>query len=222
MREMFDDVVERYDLVNGLLSLGLDRRWRRAAVRAAAAARGDAVLDLGCGTGELSRALADGSSAVVGLDVSAGMLRAAAAHPATHVRLVQGSAFALPFRDGAFDAIASAFVLRNLSDLPGAFAELARVAAPGGRLAIVDITEPSASVLRRPFDLYFGTAAPALGAVFGKREAYRYLARSLAQLPSPQEVVTLLEEAGFRPAAARPLTGGMVTLFTAARPDAAA
>jgi demethylmenaquinone methyltransferase/2-methoxy-6-polyprenyl-1,4-benzoquinol methylase len=133
------------------------------------------------------------------------------------LRLVEGSAFALPFRDGAFDAAVSGFVLRNLEDLPAAFAELARVVAPGGRIGLVDITEPTRPVLRRLFDAYFGVAAPALGRLAGRRDAYRYLARSLAQLPQPPDVVALLEAAGFRDSEARPLTGGRVTLFTGRR-----
>ena len=131
--------------------------------------------------------------------------------------LVLGSAFVLPFRDGAFAAAASAFVLRNLFDLPTAFRELARVVEPGGRIASVDITEPRSRPIRRLFDGYFGTVAPALGAMVGKRDAYRYLVRSVAQLPPPAEVCAMFERAGFDDARATPLTAGMVTLFTAMR-----
>lgn len=212
---MFDDIVERYDVLNAVLSLGLDRWWRRAAVRAIHPRQGGRVLDLGCGTGDLSHALSD-RARVVGLDVSAGML-AVASRRWHEVQLVRGSAFRLPFRDASFDGAASAFVLRNLNDLPGAFAELARVVTPGGRVALVDITEPRSAMLRIPFDAYLGTVAPFLGGLVGKRSAYRYLVRSLANLPPPAEIAAAMEEAGFAAAATTRLTGGIVTLFTGVR-----
>jgi demethylmenaquinone methyltransferase/2-methoxy-6-polyprenyl-1,4-benzoquinol methylase len=210
---MFDDVVDRYDVLNDVLSLGLDRVWRRAAANAIPA--GGRILDLGCGTGKLGLRLVDRAS-VVGVDVSLEMLRAAR-RGATRLLLVQSSAFALPFADGAFDGAVSGFVLRNLHDLPTAFAELARVLRRGGTVALVDITEPSRPILRRLFDGYFGTAAPALGGLIGRRDAYRYLVHSLAQLPPPPEVRALLAASGFGQVRSRPLTGGMVTLFTAVR-----
>jgi len=213
---MFDDVVERYDLVNGLLSLGLDRLWRRAAARALGETGGGPVLDLGCGTGRLGRLLA-GQRRVIGVDLSHPMLVRARATGGARASLVQGSAFALPFGTSAFSGAVSGFVLRNLRDLPAAFEELARVVRPGAPVALVDITEPRNRTLRRMFDGYFGTLAPALGAAVGKRDAYRYLVGSLAQLPPPLEVVTLLEDAGFEGCEARPLTGGMVTLFSGNR-----
>ncbi len=211
---MFDGLGERYDLLNDLLSLGLDRWWRRKAAQAVRVRPGDRVLDLGCGSGAMGRYLA-GRARVVGLDVSLGML-AQAKRRSPSLRLVQGSAFALPFGDRSFDAAMSGFVLRNLHDLPGAFAELHRVVVPGGSMALVDITEPARPALRRAFDAYFGTVAPVLGALVGKGEEYRYLVRSLAQIPPSATVRRLLEEAGFERCEARPLTGGTVTLFTAA------
>lgn len=213
--DLFDDVVERYDLLNGVLSLGLDRLWRRAAARAVVDAHGP-LLDLGCGTGDLTALLA-ARHAVVGVDVSAGMLARAQRKLRGRAALARASAFSLPFAPGAFAGAASAFVLRNLDDLPSAFAQLARVVRPGGPVALVDITEPPNPLLRRAFDAYFGGMAPALGSLVGKREAYRYLVRSLAQLPPPDRVVAALGNAGFDAVRARPLTGGMVTLFTARR-----
>jgi demethylmenaquinone methyltransferase/2-methoxy-6-polyprenyl-1,4-benzoquinol methylase len=212
---MFDSVARRYDLVNDVLSFGLDRWWRREAIRALGARPGDRVLDVGCGTGRLGELLS-ARCRVIGLDVSAEMLRLAR-KVSVRIRPVQGSAYRLPFRDGSFDRAVSGFVLRNLDDLPAAFHELARVLNAGGSIALVDITEPTRPVLRRLFDGYFRRAAPALGRLAGQAGAYRYLIRSLGQLPPPHAVVEQLNSAGFSTASARPLTGGMVTLFTATR-----
>jgi demethylmenaquinone methyltransferase / 2-methoxy-6-polyprenyl-1,4-benzoquinol methylase len=216
---MFDDIVHRYDLLNGLLSFGLDRRWRRAVVNAIRPQHGDMVLDVGTGTGDLARLVEQRGGRVVGVDLSHEMLVAASAKVGSRVILAEGSVFALPFADRVFTGALSGFVLRNLNDLPSAFAELGRVVRPGGRVALVDITEPRQPLLRRGFDAYFRIAAPAMGRLVGKGAAYRYLARSLAQLPPPEEVLRLLEEAGFDSAAARSLTGGMVTLFTGVRAE---
>ncbi len=216
---MFDGLVERYDLVNDLLSLGLDRWWRRVAAREIEASTepGARVLDLGCGTGRLGALLA-GRARVVGLDVSHAMLARASARARSPAGLVQGSAFRLPFPDASFDAVASGFVLRNLHDLGRAFREMARVMAPEGVLVALDITGPADRRLRRVFDAYFGTVAPAVGGLVGRRAAYRYLVRSLAQLPPPAELCSIIERAGFSAARARPLTWGTATLFTARTP----
>jgi demethylmenaquinone methyltransferase/2-methoxy-6-polyprenyl-1,4-benzoquinol methylase len=213
---MFDAVARRYDLVNDLLSLGLDRWWRREAVRSLGSHPGDRVLDLGTGTGKLGGLLA-ARCTVVGVDVSREMLAMAQRAFNGSVRFVQGSAFALPFRDGAFDAAVSGFVLRNLEDLPLAFTELARVLRPGATVSLIDITEPHRPMFRKLFDAYFRSAAPALGALVGRAGAYHYLVGSLGQIPPPDGIVELFENAGFVRARARPITGGMVTLFTASR-----
>jgi demethylmenaquinone methyltransferase / 2-methoxy-6-polyprenyl-1,4-benzoquinol methylase len=216
IRSMFDGLVERYDLVNDVLSLGLDRWWRRMASAALEAAPGERVLDLGCGTGRLGALLA-ARLRVVGLDLSGAMLAKARQRPIGWLGLVQGSAFRLPFREASFDAAASAFVLRNLNDLPRAFAEVARVVTPGGRVAFLDLTEPSLPSVGRLFDMYFRRAAPALGALVGRREEYRYLVRSLGHLPPSGELCEMLNRSGFVSCMAKPLTGGVVTLFTATR-----
>jgi demethylmenaquinone methyltransferase/2-methoxy-6-polyprenyl-1,4-benzoquinol methylase len=214
---MFDGLAGRYDLVNGMLSMGLDRVWRRATARAGTAQAGDRVLDLGCGTGDLAQALARRGVRVIGVDASAGMVAAAASRDLRGVDLVRGSAFRLPFRDGAFGAVASAFVLRNLADLPRAFRELARVTQPGGSLALADITEPPSPALRRSFDAFFRVAAPALGRMAGHGDEYRYLVRSVAHLPQATDLCAELRRAGFAHVRARPLTGGIVTLFVGSR-----
>jgi demethylmenaquinone methyltransferase / 2-methoxy-6-polyprenyl-1,4-benzoquinol methylase len=220
---MFDQVVDRYDLLNGVLSLGLDRWWRRATIRSAAAGPKDRLLDLGCGTGDLALAVG-GTSRVVGIDVSLPMLLRARQKRAPgnqeFVRFIQASAFHLPFADAAFDVAVSGFVLRNLDDLPAAFAELARVIRPGGRIALVDITGPNHPVARRAFAGYFGTVAPLVGRLTGHGDAYRYLVRSVAHLPPAEELCEWLRRAGFPDARATAMTGGVVTLFRATRDPA--
>jgi len=218
---MFDGLALRYDLLNDILSIGLDRWWRRAAASALHVTAGERLLDLGCGTGRLGMLLAPGHP-VIGLDVSRAMLKEARRRSAGRLRLIQGSAFQLPFRDASFGGAASAFVLRNMNDLHKAFAELARVVAPGGGLALVDITQPSNALVRILFHTYFQAAAPAVGALVGRRSEYTYLVRSLTHLPPPAEMCEMLRLAGFVDCAARPLTGGVVTLFTAIRGRAVA
>ena len=220
---MFDAIVDRYDLLNDLLSFGLDRWWRRAAARSVPSRPGPGgrVLDLGCGTGKLGALLAD-RLRVVGIDVNHAMLSAGRREVRRRggtTMSVQGSAFHLPFRDGTFDSAASAFVLRNLDDLPGAFSELHRVLVPGATIALVDITEPPGRLVRAAFDAYLSTAAPALGALVGRREPYRYLVRSLRHLPEAPALCRQLGEAGFIDCRARRLTGGTATLFTATKRD---
>jgi demethylmenaquinone methyltransferase/2-methoxy-6-polyprenyl-1,4-benzoquinol methylase len=210
---MFDSIVDRYDLVNDVLSLGLDRSWRHALVETVP--NGSPVLDLGCGTGRLTRLLHE-RHVVVGLDVSAEMLRLAH-RDVDGAPLVRGSAFALPFPDGTFAAAASAFVLRNLDDLPAAFAELARVVRAGGRASLLDITPPRNALVRRGFDAYFGLVAPAVGSLVGRRDAYRYLVRSVGHLPPPGEVARFLADAGFARVRWRTLFPGTVTLWVADR-----
>ena len=216
---MFDAVAATggYDRVNTVLSMGQDSLWRRRVerwVRASGALSQEArVLDLGCGTGKLLQRFPAG----VGVDLSLEMLHGARGRR-PDARLVQASATALPFADASFDAAVSAFVLRNLRDLAGAFSELHRVVRPGGAVALVDITGPRSGLLRKGFDAYFGIAAPMVGRlIVGDAEPYRYLAASLAQLPPPRAVAAMLDAAGFDGGHAEPLSGGMVTLWTARR-----
>jgi demethylmenaquinone methyltransferase/2-methoxy-6-polyprenyl-1,4-benzoquinol methylase len=210
---MFDDIVDRYELLSDVLSLGFDRRWRRHAAGAVRQPSGSWVLDVGCGTGALGARLAP-PYRVVGVDLSEAMLRAARER-GRPMGLVQASAFRLPFGDASFAAAVSAFVLRNLHDLPAAFAELARVVRPAGDLSIVDITEPRNRAWRGLFDAYFSVAAPLAGRFSRSPDVYRYLARSLPQLPPPERVGELIEAAGFEAVRHRVLAPGMVTLWTA-------
>ena len=173
------------------------------------------MLDLGTGTGKLASRLPRGVRAV-GLDVSEAMLRRARRRR-PDLRIVHGSAFRLPFRGGSFDAAVSAFVLRNLDDLGTAFAELARVVRPGGRIALVDIKQPSGRARRMLFNGYLGAAAPLLGRLTGRADAYRYLVRSVTTLPPAEEVCAMLSSAGFGSCRSGRLGPGVVTLWTATR-----
>ena len=213
IQDLFDRVAPHYDQLNDILSFGLHRSWRRATLRSLQARPDDVVLDLGCGTGALAAATSMRAT-VVGLDLSVEMLRRARRSAPT-AAFVRGSASRLPFRDATFTAVMSAFVFRNLQDLPGAFAELTRTLRPGGRLAAVDLIEPSGPILRRLFAAYFSTAAPAIGAAVGLRRDYLYLVRSLGQIPKPPEICRMLARAGFLDCRARRLAGGVATLITA-------
>jgi demethylmenaquinone methyltransferase/2-methoxy-6-polyprenyl-1,4-benzoquinol methylase len=193
VEEMFDRIAPRYELVNRVMTLGLDAGWRRRAVRELRLEPGSRVVDIGCGTGDLCRVLERALLDAVGVDMAAGML--AKAH--TSAPLVRADALKLPFRDGAVDGAISGFALRNVVDITACFQEAARVVRRGGRAVFLEVSEPPNPILRRLHALYFHRVVPLIGGLLSDRGAYRYLPRSTAYLPSPEALLALLAEAGF-------------------------
>ncbi|MEX0663577.1 MAG: ubiquinone/menaquinone biosynthesis methyltransferase [Acidimicrobiia bacterium] len=211
---MFDRVAPGYDRMNRVISLGLDRRWRRRAIRALALPSGSHVLDLACGTGDLCEDLADAQHRATGIDLSEGMLAAAR----TAAPLVRGDAEALPFREATFDGVVCGFALRNFVELADVLTACARAVRPGGRFAAVDAAVPSHPVMRFGNALWFRGAVPVLGRLLSRDpEAYRYLPRSTAYLPDPAELVEQLRRAGFTDVERTTMTGGSVQLLTGTR-----
>jgi demethylmenaquinone methyltransferase/2-methoxy-6-polyprenyl-1,4-benzoquinol methylase len=214
VEDMFDRLAPRYDRMNRIISLGLDRGWRRRTVDALGVVPGSRVLDLACGTGDLCRDLATRGHHPIGVDYSAGMLAAAS----IDTPLVRSDGGALAFGDGAFDALTCGFALRNFVDLDAVFAECARVLRPGGRFAAVDATVPSNPIMRAGNAIWFRGAVPLLGRVVAHdAEAYAYLPKSTAYLPSAPELTAKLGAAGFRDVRHAVLTGGSVLLLSGTR-----
>src|SRR3954454_7892839 len=202
VRAMFDAIAPRYDLVNRVMTFRMDVGWRRRAVRSLGLGPGDAVLDLACGTGDLCNDLSATGLQPVGVDLSLGML----AHARTPAPLVQGDVLRLPVRDGSVDGVTCGFALRNFVELPGFFAELARVVRPGGRIALLDVAEPENRVLRAGHAVYFGKVVPRIGGLLSDPAAYRYLPKPVAYLPPPVEMLDQLRSAGFSAVARRLLS----------------
>ena len=216
VEEMFDRVAPRYDRMNRVISLGMDRRWRRQTVDALGLSPASRVLDLACGTGDLCRDLNSVGQAPVGVDVSEGMLKIGAAHCVAP--LVRGDAELLPFRAASFDGLVCGFALRNFVDLARVFTESARVLRSGGRFAALDAAVPENPVLRAGNAVWFRGAVPLLGRVLARNaDAYRYLPKSTAYLPEPDALIALLSDAGFTGVTRRTMTGGSVQLLTATR-----
>ena len=213
VRAMFDAIAPRYDLVNRVMTFGLDQLWRRRTVAALALAPGSVVLDLACGTGDLSRLARRAGYRVVGADLSRGMLAA----NRTGLPLVQTDGGHLPFPDGAFDGAVCGYALRNFTDLSGTLAETARVLRPGGRVAVLEVDAPRSRAWRAGYDLWFQRAVPAIGAALSDRAAYRYLPRSVAYLPPTPVLRQMFAEAGYSAVGCRPLAGGLSQLLVGTR-----
>jgi demethylmenaquinone methyltransferase/2-methoxy-6-polyprenyl-1,4-benzoquinol methylase len=220
VQAMFDRIAPRYDALNRLLTGGLDQRWRRRALGAVGVGPGDLVLDLACGTGDLAEAAAARGARVIGVDFSRGMLRGAR-HRGVAAALAQGDAAALPLPAGAADVAVCGFALRNFTALASVFAELVRVLAPGGRLALLDVDRPRARWLAAAHTLYFDRAVPRIGGWLSDRAAYAYLPRSTAYLPPERELLAMLVRAGFERVAKQRLLLGAAQLVTAVRAESA-
>jgi len=209
---MFDRIAPVYDVMNRVMTAGLDVRWRRLAAASAVRA-GDRVLDAACGTGDLAIAdLKAGAGKVTGLDFSAKMLERARVKNTT-IEWLQGDMLALPFADETFDAATVGFGVRNVDDLELGLSELRRVLRPGGRLAILEITQPRGAL--RPFySLWFDRIVPLLGKVLPGGDAYTYLPASVKRFPTAERLADLLREAGFTDVRFKLMGGSIVALHT--------
>jgi demethylmenaquinone methyltransferase/2-methoxy-6-polyprenyl-1,4-benzoquinol methylase len=215
VRGMFDRIAPVYDLMNRVMTAGLDQRWRRLAV-GEVVWPGDRVLDACCGTGDLAVAAERRGGRVVGLDFSPRMLECARPKSGT-IEWVQGDALSLPFSDAEFDSATVGFGVRNLEDLEGGLRELARVLRPGGKLAVLEITRPH-GILRPFFRLWFDVLVPFAGRVLPGGEAYTYLPASVRRFPGPEDLSALMERAGFETVRFRLLGGGTVALHIGVKP----
>jgi demethylmenaquinone methyltransferase/2-methoxy-6-polyprenyl-1,4-benzoquinol methylase len=209
---MFDRIAPVYDAMNRVMTVGLDLRWRRLAA-AAVVRPGDRVLDAACGTGDLAlAALEAGAREVVGLDFSPRMLERAR-RKSSAIEWVHGDLLALPFPDGSFDAATVGFGVRNVADLEHGLRELRRVLRPGGRLAVLEITQPR-GLLRPFFTLWFEQLVPLLGRMLPGGRAYVYLPASVRRFPVSEELAALLARSGFADVRFRLLGGSIVALHT--------
>ena len=191
VREMFDAIAPRYDLVNRIMTFRLDVRWRRKTVRDLALPAGSTVLDLASGTGDLCIDLREAGLHPISMDLSYGMLAA----DRSGAPRAQADILRLPVPDGSVDGVTCGFALRNLTDLDAFFVELARVVRPGGRIALLDVGIPKNPVIRFGNSIYFGKIVPKIGAALSDGAAYAYLPKSVAYLPEPAEMKAMLRSA---------------------------
>lgn len=224
VRGMFDGIAGRYDLLNRLLSLGLDRRWRSEAVELGLAGSPADVLDVATGTGDLAFELARKAPAsrITGLDFSAGMLALAREKNAArggHVEFVEGDAQRLPFPAESFDLVTIAYGLRNLEEPARGLAEFARVLRPGGRLVVLEFPPPPGGIFGSLVRFWFRHVLPTVGGlVSGSRAAYTYLPESVEGFLTPRDLTTLLLQAGFSSVRSRLQSGGLSAVHVADRP----
>jgi demethylmenaquinone methyltransferase / 2-methoxy-6-polyprenyl-1,4-benzoquinol methylase len=215
---MFDHVADRYDLTNDVLSLGQDRLWRKAVVRALDVRPGERVLDVAAGTATSSEPFADLGAETVACDFSLGMLRVGRRRR-PDLSLVAGDGTRLPFADASFDAVTISFGLRNVVDYRSGLKEMLRVTRPGGRLVVCEFSSPTWLPFRVVYTEYLMRALPPVArAVSSNPDAYVYLAESIRAWPNQEALATELRQAGWSDVAYRNLSGGIVTLHRAVRP----
>jgi len=213
VQNMLDAIAPRYDMVNRIMTFRLDTRWRKLAVRKLALSKGARVLDLASGTGDLCVDLRKAGLIPLSFDMSFGML--AADH--SRAPRVQADILRLPIANQSVDGVTCGFALRNLVDLNVFFHEIARVTKSGGRIALLDVSTPTNPLIRWGNSVYFGKVVPRIGGLLSNRAAYNYLPKSVAYLPSPEQLVTMLQNAGFEHVRHEQLSGGLTQLMHATK-----
>jgi demethylmenaquinone methyltransferase/2-methoxy-6-polyprenyl-1,4-benzoquinol methylase len=222
---MFDAIAPRYDLLNHVLSAGIDRRWRATAIRSLALTGSEVLLDVCTGTADvaLEGRTAGAAARVVGVDFAGAMLavgldKVNRAGQGRHIALIRGDATRLPVRQASVDAVTIAFGIRNVEQPNDACAEMARTLKPGGRLAILEFGVPRIPGIRTLYRWYFTRLLPLVGRLVSHHtRAYSYLPASVGAFPPPEEFMATLRSAGFRDVRAVPLTFGIVYLYTGTR-----
>jgi len=213
VRRLFDSISPRYDLVNRVMTFGMDVGWRRTAVASLRLPGRSFVADLACGTGDFCRELERRGYRAVGFDFSHGML----VNARTDAPLVEADVLQLPITDRGVDGVTCGFALRNVVSLGGFFREVGRIVRPNGRIALLDASEPDNRVVRAGHGLYFNRVVPMIGGTLSNKTAYSYLPKSMAYLPPPAEMLSMLHEAGFHDVERRQLSGGLTQLFVGTR-----
>lgn len=226
VREMFDNIAPTYDKLNHVLSMNVDKLWRRYALREIVDGSVQRILDVACGTGDstisIAKAVAEGSE-VVGVDISEGMMalvkrKAEKAGVGDCIRLQVADGEALPYEEGVFDRVTCAFGIRNFEHKEKGLVEFLRVLKPGGKAVILELSVPQKRVVRWAYDLYFTRLLPRIGgAVSGDKAAYRYLPASVHSFPAPNDFCRMMEEAGFRAVRCRTFTFGLCRMFVGER-----
>ena len=226
IRQMFDDIAPRYDLLNRLLSFGVDRRWRRVAVRQLAIPPHGRVLDVATGTGDVALEIArqtDPSVRIVGADFTQGMLvrgreKVAASVQRGRIELVNAPCEALPHPDGSFDGVTIAFGIRNVVDRERGLREMARVTKPGGRVVILEFATPRNRLFRPVYLFYFHRLLPRLGGLLSRRSAYQYLPESVQEFPDRETFLGMMAAAGLVALRCIDLTGGIAAIYVGEKP----
>jgi len=220
---MFDAIAPGYDLLNRILSMAIDVRWRRRALLPLSLRKEDRVLDIASGTGDMALlAHAASGCAVVGLDLSGNMLREAVRKCDRSYSAVQGDALRMPFPDAAFGKAMTAFGIRNMADIPAFLREARRVLRPNGTLAILEFSLPPYPLVRQAYLLYLTKVLPFIGGLrSGNRAAYQYLSDSIQRFPSPRSMLALFTEAGLEVTEVEPLTLGIAHLYVLRSPAGA-
>lgn len=226
VQEMFNQIAPRYDLLNRLLSFGIDRRWRRLAVRRITVPEGGAVLDVATGTGDVALEIArqtDSSVLITGVDFSSEMValgqqKVAQTPFSARIDLHVAPCEAIPFPDNSFDAATIAFGIRNVDDRLKGLTEITRTLKPGGRLVVLEFSNPESAAFRALYHWYFRRVLPVIGGWLSSYNAYTYLPDSVLQFPSRQEFSTMMEKAGLTRVQATDLTFGIVTVYQGDKP----
>ncbi|GAM08008.1 ubiquinone/menaquinone biosynthesis C-methyltransferase UbiE [Geobacter sp. OR-1] len=221
IREMFDTIAPRYDLLNRLLSLGIDRRWRTFAVSQIKTSPGGKVLDIATGTGDIALEIARQTPAdvtIVGADISREMVeigkqKVAASTHSGRITFEIAPCEALPFPDGEFDATTIAFGIRNVVDRPKGLAEMHRILKPGGRAVILEFSMPASPIFEKLYRFYFLTVLPKIGGLISKKSAYQYLPDSVLEFPSRNDFKAMMAQAGFSNITHHDLTFGIATVY---------